>query len=196
MGWNRGHIACAVGIIALTALLTYRSNAAEPYSAAPSTLPSTETVYPKGYDGFQASRDAQAYWDSRRVDAVNRQLGWNEMLRLRATTQPSTIYYSPYVPSRWDDPWGDVGYGWPYGVGRIYGYGYYDAVRQPIGRREVQTGPNRWESFPVYAEDMLPDPSAVTPNVQAPLDVIAPKNDLPPLPLPPSPPDEPKGREF
>ena len=100
------------------------------------------------------------------------------------------------MPSRWDDPWGDVGYGWPYGVGRIYGYGYYDAVRQPIGRREVQTGPNRWESFPVYAEDMLPDPSAVTPNVQAPLDVIAPKNDLPPLPLPPSPPDEPKGREF
>ena len=95
MGWSRIIHVCAVGIFALAASFTSMTNATEPYSPAPATSPSTETVYPKGYDGFQASRDAQAYWDSRRVDAVNRQLGWNEMLRLRATTQPSTIYYSP-----------------------------------------------------------------------------------------------------
>ena len=196
MGWNRGHVLCAVGTLILATFFTYRAFAAEPYSAAPGTSPDKEAVYPKGYDGFQASRDAQAYWDSRRVDAINRQLGWNEMLRLRAaTTQPSTLYYSPYVPTRWDDPWGDLGYGWPYGVGRIYGYGFYDAVRQPIGRREVQTGPNRWESFPVYAEDLLPDASPVPPVVQAP-DAVSPKIDLPLRPAPPVVPDEPKGREF
>ena len=140
----------------------------------------SEVAYPKGYDGFQASRDAQAYWDARRVDAVNRQLGWNELFKWRAATgAPETIYDAPYVPQRWD-AWGNGG--WPYAIGRIDGYGFYDAVRQPIGRREVQTGPNRWESFPIYAED-----------VERPVAPLAP----PAIEVPaPPPPPKPQGREF
>lgn len=30
---------------------------------------------------------------------------------------------------------------------------YYSPTPQPIGQRQVQTGPNRWESHPVYAPD-------------------------------------------
>lgn len=36
-------------------------------------------------------------------------------------------------------------------------------IRQPIGQRQIQTGPNRWESHPVYAED--PPALRVTPPV-------------------------------
>jgi hypothetical protein len=40
---------------------------------------------------------------------------------------------------------------WPYVPGDIYGYPmYYPPARQPIGQTQVQTGPNRWESHPVY----------------------------------------------
>ena len=39
---------------------------------------------------------------------------------------------------------------WPYVPGDIYGYRYYPPLRQPIGQQQVQTGPNRWESHPVY----------------------------------------------
>ena len=41
---------------------------------------------------------------------------------------------------------------------------YYNAVEQPIGQRQVRTGPNRTESYPVYASDLArgaiskPDP--------------------------------------
>jgi predicted Zn-dependent protease len=31
---------------------------------------------------------------------------------------------------------------------------YYDAVEQPIGQRQIRTGPNRTESYPVYASDL------------------------------------------
>ena len=34
--------------------------------------------------------------------------------------------------------------------GDIWGYTYYSPMRQPIGQHQVQTGPNRWESHPVY----------------------------------------------
>jgi len=40
---------------------------------------------------------------------------------------------------------------WPYVPGDIYGYQWYDPVPQSIGQRQIQTGPNRWESHPVYA---------------------------------------------
>jgi hypothetical protein len=56
--------------------------------------------------------------------------------------------------------WGGYGSGgyplsvfqpWPYLPGDIYGYGaYYAPARQPIGQQQLQTGPNRWESHPVY----------------------------------------------
>jgi hypothetical protein len=40
---------------------------------------------------------------------------------------------------------------WPYVPGDIYGYrAHYQPARQPIGQTQMQTGPNRWESHPVY----------------------------------------------
>jgi hypothetical protein len=39
---------------------------------------------------------------------------------------------------------------WPYVPGDIWGYTYYSPMRQPVGQQQVQTGPNRWESHPVY----------------------------------------------
>ena len=40
---------------------------------------------------------------------------------------------------------------WPYVPGNIYGYpAYYQPARQPIGQQQLQAGPNRWESHPVY----------------------------------------------
>jgi len=39
---------------------------------------------------------------------------------------------------------------WPYVPGDIWGYTYYSPMRQPIGQHQMQTGPNRWESHPVY----------------------------------------------
>ena len=155
--------------------------------AEESTPLKSEVIYPKAYDGFQASRDAQAYWDSRRIDAINRQVGWNQVFRDRAAlAQTGTLFYAPYVPT----PWAHAGgpfydeFHWPYSVGRIFGYGFYDAVPQPIGRREVQTGPNRWESFPVYAEDVAaatdpalsdPKPTITAPPKTAPHKTASPR---------------------
>jgi len=45
---------------------------------------------------------------------------------------------------------------WPYVPGDIWGYRYYDGARQSIGQRQVQTAPDRWESFPVYAPPAAP----------------------------------------
>jgi hypothetical protein len=40
---------------------------------------------------------------------------------------------------------------WPYVAGDIWGYrAYYQPARQPIGQQQTQTGPNRWESHPIY----------------------------------------------
>lgn len=45
---------------------------------------------------------------------------------------------------------------------------YSNPIRQPIGQRQVQTGPNRWESFPVYSPEVPDDDSGLTP-VDSPL---------------------------
>lgn len=53
---------------------------------------------------------------------------------------------------------------WPYVPGDIYGYQWYDPVPQSIGQRQIQTGPNRWESHPVYADSPPVDaPPAAAP---------------------------------
>src|SRR5207237_8435661 len=44
-----------------------------------------------------------------------------------------------------------------YVPGDIWGYGaYYQPARQPIGQQQSQTGPNRWESHPVYDPPLTP----------------------------------------
>lgn len=56
---------------------------------------------------------------------------------------------------------------WPYVPGDIWGYQYYTPTRQPIGQRQVQTGPNRWESHPVYDPPLTP--YQPLPTVDSPL---------------------------
>ncbi|MEX2133855.1 MAG: hypothetical protein WEB67_06890, partial [Acidimicrobiia bacterium] len=88
---------------------------------------------------------------------------------------------------------------WPVVPGDIYGYRYVAPVRQPIGQRQVQTGPNRWESHPVYDPPVThyrplppvetpadPTPATEEPNFKEPSRV--PVDDPfvpPPPPLPP-----------
>src|ERR1700691_5701948 len=45
--------------------------------------------------------------------------------------------------------------------GDIFAYPAPARVRQPIGHISSQTGPNRWEYHPIYAEDLAPQPGAV-----------------------------------
>jgi hypothetical protein len=99
-----------------------------------------------------------------------------------AATPPEDFYY--YNP-RWL-------YGWR---------SYTDSAPQSIGQRQVQTGPNRWESFPVYAASPLapPKPLIVAPHEAAP--PLEPPPQLapeasPPEPLPPPKPQRQGPREF
>ena len=57
---------------------------------------------------------------------------------------------------------------WPYVPGDIWGYGaYYQPARQPIGQVQTQTGPNRWESHPIYNPPLTAYPPL--PPVNSPL---------------------------
>jgi len=87
---------------------------------------------------------------------------------------------------------------WPYVPGDIYGYrAYYAPARQPVGQQQLQTGPNRWESHPVYDPPLtdyqpLPPvdsplldrtPYATPPAVALPEDAL-PANAVPTEPAP------------
>jgi hypothetical protein len=146
-----------------------------------------ELVAPlRPYDRIQAGIDAHERGEARRLDAINRQIGWNELFKWQAATQrASSIYYDPYLPG-YDYAYGlNAGYGgwFPSALDYrpIWGYGYFEAVRQPIGRREVQTGPNRWESFPIYGDEAAP----------AVVEPVAPI-----VPEPARAPTAPRGQEF
>jgi hypothetical protein len=84
---------------------------------------------------------------------------------------------------------------WPYVPGNIYGYpAYYQPARQPIGQQQTQTGPNRWESHPVYDPPLTP--YRPLPPVDSPLlsgtPFASPQEGLPPaeaIPPPPPPAD-------
>lgn len=150
-----------------------------PYSSSANPAPQ----YPRPYDGFQAGEDAMRYQNDRRILGLNQQLGVVDYYRSWA----GVSRYQGYGTWRQDvmvDPWGNPvgGYG-GYGSG---GYGspfFYsrpfpatDTVRQSVNQVEIQTGPNRWESHPVYET-----PPGVPPMLPA----------LPPPPMP-----SPRAREF
>lgn len=44
---------------------------------------------------------------------------------------------------------------WPYFVD-LWGYPYQRPMRQPIGQRQTQTRPRRWESHPIYDRTVAP----------------------------------------
>jgi len=134
---------------------------------------------PEPYDSLAAGRDAYYYHEAQRRQAIADQIGTIDRMKWfagfpdaggfdPAPTYGHTIYYrdppsldyvyatgrssvySRYRYRAWPGlP--DVFEPWPLVPGDIWGYPYYKTVPQPIGQRQIQTGPRRWESHPVYA---------------------------------------------
>jgi hypothetical protein len=200
------------------------------------------------YDGIQAGYDAYQLGEERRQWNVGQQIYLND--RMRALTTPLATYgygYGPYPstygmmpasreyayaygnsPERYYPGYGSrysgrpltVFESWPYVPGDIWGDFYTPHLRQPVAQVQSQTGPNRWESHPVYnpplyAYSVLPPVSSPALNttpyaVEHPSVAPAPKSSSPPpaverpsIPEPPSPgpsideePVRPRRREF
>src|SRR3954447_13662342 len=118
------------------------------------------------YDGIQAGLDAYRLGEERRQGAVNQQLFTNDQLRFwngYPTSRGETIYYGYMSPAALAN-YGYGGYGpWtgfqpgPWAGGGLLGTPYYyPPARQPIGQQQIQLGPNRWESHPVYTPPLIP----------------------------------------
>ncbi len=133
---------------------------------------------PRPYDGIQAGYDAYQLGEEKRQRNVGQQVYLND--RMRALTTPLATYgygYGPYpstfgvMPVSRDYayaygsspeqyyPGYSPGYSgrpltvfepWPYVPGDIWGDFYTPPLRQPVAQVQSQTGPNRWESHPVY----------------------------------------------
>jgi hypothetical protein len=88
------------------------------------------------YDGIQAGLDAFRLAEEKRQATVAGQLALNQQLFFwPAPSYGASVIYSPfgfYLPA----------YSYP--------------TRQPIGQQQAQTGPNRWESHPVYDPPLTP----------------------------------------
>jgi hypothetical protein len=129
------------------------------------------------YDGIQAGLDAFRLAEEKRQGAASDQLFLNDQMRFwngYPNSRGETIYYGylspaairaygydlpPAARANLDYAYAHGGVGgplavfqpWPFVPGDIWGYGArYQPARQPIGQQQVQTGPNRWESHPVY----------------------------------------------
>ena len=174
------------------------------------------------YDGVQAGYDAYQLGEERRQRDVGQQIYLHD--RMRAWTTPLATYgygYGPYPstygiapasrayayaygnsPERYYPGYGSRFAGrpltvfepWPYVPGDIWGDFYTPPLRQPVAQAQSQTGPNRWESHPVYDPQLYAYP--VLPPVNSPaLDKTpyaterpsVPAVDRPTAPDPPSP---------
>lgn len=145
--------------------------------------------------------ESSIYWrqrsyeraESRRQALIADQLGMNDIGRARAYASGpgGVVFYRQPLPL-------DAAYGvvprapgpgvfepWPYVPGDIWGYRAPVSTPQPIGQQQVQTGPNRWESFPIYEQDLAagPPPSALP---------LQSEEQLPSLPPPPRAPSGPR----
>jgi len=122
-----------------------------------------------GYTPIQAGFDAHAYHERLRLDQVNRHLWLLDQMRWWSAFPRRSGYFFPPAPgldaayaygtsgSGWG---GGVFSPWPHVPGDLYGYRLTEGVPQSIGQRHIQTGPNRWESHPVYANDLVARPPA------------------------------------
>jgi hypothetical protein len=105
-----------------------------------------------------------------RQAAVRRQVQLNDAMRWRAGLPPANgVFYYPlpgnlesiyaYGPSHFFGP--SVFTPWPYVPGDIWGFQHVPPSRQSIGQVQMQTGPNRWESRPVFATPLGKTPPVV-----------------------------------
>ena len=135
----------------------------------------------RGLDSFDygppdPAAEAYARGEAERQDAVRRQVELNDWLRWRAGFPPANgvFYYPGFSPL--DDPFAT---GWLWSRG----FGYGAASRQPVGQVQVQTGPNRWESYPVYAPAAeAPPPDFGPPGIEAPEAPLGPETEIVPAP--------------
>ena len=149
------------------------------------------------FDGNQAGVDDYRLAEEKRQADVAQQLSLNDQMRFwngYPTSRGETIYYGYLSPGA------AVAYGfwpWPYVPGdiwanNVWGSGaYYQPARQPIGQRQMQTGPNRWESHPVYDPPLTmyrPLPPVDSPLVEGTPYVPPQEAILLPDPIPPPPP--------
>jgi len=118
-----------------------------------------------GYDALDAGRDAYFYHESLRRQAHGAQLGLNQVLRDRAAwpgyswSALENSYGGGYYNSGYYGASRNVFEPWPVIPGDIWGFPYYRATPQPLGQRQTQTGPNRWESHPVWPESPAAAPA-------------------------------------
>jgi hypothetical protein len=127
---------------------------------------------------FAGASDEISLAELDRRAAVERQVQLNDAMRWRAGFPPANgVFYYP-LPGNLESIYGygaahrfgpSVFTPWPYVPGDIWGYRNVPPSRQSIGQVQVQTGPNRWESRPVYA----------TPPREAPLSPVV-RDELPP----------------
>jgi len=138
---------------------------------------------PRPYDGIQAGLDAFRLAEERRQSAVALQSAMNAQFRYWPPMNLDYAYaYGPGGPApiRSAPLPLTVFEPWPYVPGDIYGYVWYNPVRQPVTQVQTQTGPNRWESHPVY-DAPLPNYSPLPP-VNSPLLAGTPYASPPPAP--------------
>jgi hypothetical protein len=97
------------------------------------------------YSPLDAGADAYRAEEGRRMAEIDSQLGLNN--RMRYQSWYGSLYRGVFEA-------------WPMVPGDIWGYPMLNPVRQSIGQRSYQAGPNRWISEPVYATDIVPTTAA------------------------------------
>jgi len=159
------------------------------------------------YDGIQAGLESFRLAEEQRQGAVLQQLSMNDQLRFGNGYAPNfgnSIYYGYMSPQSlaFYGYWGPPDAAWtgfqpgPWLGSGLWGAGArYQAARQPIGQAQIQSGPNRWESHPVYDPPLtmhgpLPPVNSplldrtpyATPPAAAPPSIAPPTEAIPPPP--------------
>ncbi len=125
------------------------------------------------YTAFDAMNESYQRADAGRRWAVGRQIAliqdqrrWNGLPPTvpMVRTGPDRVSFYAYGYN-WDLPdCRPVFEPWPYVPGDIWGYRFDDPAPQPVDRRQIQTGPSRWESHPVYPERQKVQPRSSGPR--------------------------------
>jgi hypothetical protein len=177
------------------------------FSALVAPLWSQEDPIPPG---IRAGQEAYQEFEAQRRAAAGAQIELNQILRNRlpwSSPYGDTIYYAP--PGYAGNGYSSYGYGVtmhrPFGYQpqnylgltaafgpgayipypSLFAYSYVaPPIRQPIGMRQVQTGPRRWESYPVYGDEVPPAaPPAVVPRERVRAVEPVREPDPPPAPM-------------
>ena len=102
------------------------------------------------YNGIDAGLEAYRSHEAQRLARTGRQVELSEAAKARYFYDRWAFYGGPLA----DDYWGVR-------PGSPWEYRYEEYARQPLGHRTIQLGPNRWEYYPIYAEDEPAPPPAL-----------------------------------